>query len=259
MSGLHWSTERHARTPQASVLFALIFARGASIFCSKRAACLSCASPSSAHRSQPCSCPCIGSCTSRHHTCGVNAWPWPGARTSAAAKGERHRASQIQIYSTERRRELYRLHDWPPRRARGRGARARACEVFPESLLRCAGGPPLSPVPRLHLGWLLAFRFSNLIYNKVISPPPHTTARWSARFSFRFLKNPLRNLRDARWRVSAATSATVIPEKAWVSRRFSAATRATQHKWEGQPKRQAQPKPRVAVKWTPAQVPTACM
>ena len=98
MSGLHWSTERHARTPQASVLFALIFARGASIFCSKRAACLSCASPSSAHRSQPCSCPCIGSCTSRHHTCGVNAWPWPGARTSAAAKGERQIVSRIQLY-----------------------------------------------------------------------------------------------------------------------------------------------------------------
>ena len=74
-SGLHWSTERHARTPQASVLLALIFARGASIFCSKRAVCLSCASPSSAHRSQPCSCPCIGSCTSRHHTCSVNGWP----------------------------------------------------------------------------------------------------------------------------------------------------------------------------------------
>ena len=107
MSGLHWSTERHAHTPQASVLFALIFARGASIFCSKRAACLSCASPSSAHRSQPCSCPCIGSCTSRHHTCGVNAWPWPGARTSAAAKGERQRVSQIQAYSDTHRRELY--------------------------------------------------------------------------------------------------------------------------------------------------------
>ena len=139
MSGLHWSTERHARTPQASVLFALIFARGASIFCSKRAACLSCASPSSAHRSQPCSCPCIGSCTSRHHTCGVNAWPWPGARTSAAAKGERRRASQIQIYSTERRRELYTTG-----RSDEREAEARERELVPGSLLRYWGPTPVS-------------------------------------------------------------------------------------------------------------------
>ena len=139
-------------------MLALIFARGASIFCSKRAACLSCASPSSAHRSQPCSCPCIGSCTSRHHTCGVNAWPWPGARTSAAAKCERRRVSQIQAHSTERRRELYTAG-----RSDEREAEARERELVPGSLLRCGGHTPVvrspdrqqrSSLTRLHLATL---------------------------------------------------------------------------------------------------------
>ena len=49
----------------------------------------------------------------------------PGARTSAAAKCERRRVSQIQAHSTERRRELYTAG-----RSDEREAEAREREVF---------------------------------------------------------------------------------------------------------------------------------
>ena len=147
MSGLHWSTERHAHTPQRTCQCLVrpdFRARSLDILLQ--------ASGLLELRLSVVRSPLSAMFLSLHWLLHFSPphvqrerLAMPGARTSAAAKGERQRVSQIQAHSGTHRREIYTTGGSDEREAEAREPERAKC-----SLKVCYAARGAHPSPLCH-------------------------------------------------------------------------------------------------------------